>query len=1371
MAQASAVKTGGGFLGGALGEVLAGVLGVLLAGSLFFAFFVQPRAQHERDRIYRAMAQVARLIDDQIEVAKLAQSIWSGSSIEENKALEDYPHLEGGCPNEPVLCVRIMGDKDEGAEEQANVNVPPKTDEVAEEQDTVNVPLKTIAENADLPYPEAILLIMDEHGNVLAGQDRDGRWSLFHSLGTLILGGDGAGGEATEQGRKPGVSSGGEASTTRELVKMKQTIEAYQRGERNAVFSGAPARLTHSFGGQDYAVFMAAHRLSATKGAVWIGGGDSPFASGSDGAVQSRSLIYAFLVPERVIDRTATALPKSALVHLLMVIVILFLAIPMIKLFSQNALKPIRIADLAAVMLSIMLITMTATLFTTVVLFRSSVTRDIEGELAWLSNKVSQSLSKTIAARNKPLGEDEEAVKTLLFGTHQGVVARGDADALVGVTAVDADGGCLPSLEDTQKVFCGGRFFGVQPRFGKLNVAKRDYFKAWEMGLGFPGGGNYVQFLRSKGNGRLSLSAMGGKVVCPGADCGLDRRGGTPLFTFFPIALRAPVLPRNFAFMVVLNSDLPGDLTARGGVVAGDVLYHSHQARSMNENLLVEARYDPGLASALEMLRQGPPSKDGERASVRSSLLPISYQGHPHFALVRPVPDTPWSVVAIYARDEALDLLDLSVVQAFLLGCGWIVLVFLICWLLPRAMRAILLRPDPGRTQGTNRPAPPPIRGRSIWFFPNALSKGAGDGLRYSFVTGPRELIWQGGVLLLQGAVLWACAPEVAVFASCGLAVLLLCCNYLTIVRRSEDSQSERGRRHAKWVAWLRMGVAGVTLLAMALVLGLCGRIDTSDLAQAWVFLPAALAVVAIQIVRWLSLRHYQRPSAPPQQVRSGQRQAYILRTLTLLTIVVSMPMVCIMALTYSVNVEQYMGRSLAHVAAQSERQARAFQADAMRLARAKEAGGGTAKAEISLDEKKKLDELAKGLLEDWKTEFGLGTHALKNPGWLVSALPAATWCSDGVDAHGEKPIKDGEDRPEAGEERNAKVHEIEPQSQDRSTAGADTDGGGLFAVGVEAFPKCCKSADEASNEKSEAGNEKSEAGNDKSEASNDKSEVSNGEPCNIEPRSRGGLAALVERLQPRIGVSDPGVEDQANRYILTREAGRLALARPRQFQPLRAEKTSWSLEGTALISGDAEQLPLHPRWLTVLFLGLFVAFFGFAMYRLLVAVAEHLTGLYLLPVDVSSAQQLIARGKQIQSNPRTAWDALGGYPQKARLMALAHGRSINFHEREAIQDLVERGYLQLTPYVQIACEELAEYIRHDLPREERERVRNYCAQVEDKWDHVRLPIIVAYVAACVLVAYVSPNLVQLVTTSFFALAALLPLMRDPLAQFLGKRG
>ncbi|WP_226636643.1 hypothetical protein [Novosphingobium profundi] len=1292
MARASAVTTKGGFFGGALGEILAGVIGVLLAGSLFFAFFVQPRAQHERDRIYRAMAQVARLIDDQVEVAKLPQSIWSRSSIKKNGVLEDYPHLEGGCPNEPVLCVGRMGDKDEGAEEQA------KTDEVEEEQDTVNVPLKTIAENADLPYPEAILLIMDEHGNVLAGQDRDGRWSLFHSLGNLILGADGPGGRATEQGSKPGVNSGGEASTTRELVKMKQTIEAYQRGARNAVFSGAPARLTHSFGGQDYAVFMAAHRLSAAGVAVRIGGDDSPNASGSEGAeqggrgpAQSRSLIYAFLVPERVIDRTATALPKSALVHLLMVIVILFLAIPLIKLFSQNALKPIRRADLAAVMLSIMLITMTATLFTTVVLFRSSVTRDIESELAWLSDRVSQSLSRTIAARTlktievgDPTEEsDPKASQStpdtydLLRTTHWGVAPLRDADALVGVTAVDAKGACLPEFENKKPKYCAGGFYGAQPKAGTLNVARRPYFKASQMGFGFPTG-SYVQFLRSKGNGRLSLSAMGEKVSCSEKNCDKD---GTRLFTFFPVALRAPVLPPNFAFMVVLNSDLPEELGVRGDQVAGDVLYHSHQARSMNENLLVEAEYDPALASALEMLRQG-----SSKAPVRSSLLPISYQGHPHFALVRPVPDTPWSIVAIYARDEALGLLDLAVVEAFLLGCGWIALVFAVCWILPRILRALFLRPDPGRAAGLDGQAPPPIRGRSIWFFPNALCEGAGDGLRYSFVTGPRELIWQGGVFLLQGAALWACAPEVAVLANGGLAVVLLICNYLTIIRRSEDTGGKRGRRHAVWVAWLRKGTAAVTLVAMVFVLGFYGKVDGSDRAQASLFLLAAGGGVVIQLARWVSLRrNLYKPANTPlsSRGRARQRQAYILRVLTLLTIVVSMPTVCIMALTYSVNLERYMGRSLAHVAAQSEWQALEFQDDARRLARAtmKDEGG------------------AGKILKAWREELELGFHTPQNPGWLVSPPPDAN-------------------------EPPAPAPDIE------------ADGGGLF--GVEVKPRCDNSEEK---------------------------------DCEVTShQSRGWPAALVEWLQPGIGVPDPAAADQTRGYVLVRKAGHLALALPRQFQPLRAQTAGWSLDGKVLISSDSTQLPLHPHWFTVLFLGAFVALFGFALYRLLVAVAEHLTGLYLLPVRVSPAQ-LKARREQMKSHPRMAWDALGGYPQKARLLALAYGRTINFHERASIRDLVERGYLQLTPYVRIASEELAEFIRHDLPGEERARVRDYCAQVEDKWDHVRLPIIVAYVAACMLVAYVSPNLVQLVTTSFFALAALLPLMRDPLAQFLGKRG
>ncbi|MED5545411.1 MAG: hypothetical protein VYD90_09185 [Pseudomonadota bacterium] len=1295
MAQASAVKAGRGFFGGALGETLAGVLGVLLAGTLFFAFFVQPRAQHERDRIYRAMAQVARLIDDQVEVAGAAATIWRSHGDDatnakdaqgRNEALEDYPHLGFNCPDGPVLCVESLR-KPNAAHDTSDVDRP----------GIVHLPLKTIAENADLPYPEAILLIMDEKGNVLAGQDRDGRWDLFHSLGILILKADSSRDKAAEQSSKPDGRSGGEASKTRELAEMKQTIEAYQRGERNVVFSGAPARLTHSFGGQDYAVFMVAHRLSAVDGAVWIGGDDSPIASGSQGAEQgetgparSRGLIYAFLVPERVIDRTATALPKSALVHLLMAIVVLFLAIPLIKLFSQSALKPIRRADLAGVMLSIMLITMTATLFTTVVLFRSSVTRDIEGELAWLSNQVSQSLSKAIAAAHT----GEAAEKAVLFGTHQGVVAQQDADALVGVTAVNDAGTCLPALgqaDANENALCGGGFFGKQPLRSRLNVAKRPYFVASQMGLGFPTG-SYVQFLRSKGNGRLSLSAMGPEVSCSGDDCSKGNKDGRQLFTFFPVALRAPVLPPNFAFMVVLNSDLPEELGARGGQVEGDVLYHSHQARSMNENLLVEAGYDPGLASALEMLRQGTRPAQDEVAEVRSSLLSISYQGHPHFALVRPVPDTPWSIVAIYARDEALDLLGASVVQAFLLGCGWIALVFAVCWGLPRILRVLFPRP----ASGLDGQAPPPIRGRSIWFFPNALCVGAGDGLRYSFVTGARELIWQGGVLLLQGAALWACAPEVAVLANFGLAVVLLIGNYLTIVRRSADTDEERGRRHAVRVAWLRKGTAGVTLLAMVFVLGFYGKVDGSDRAQTSLFLLAAGGVVVLQLGRWLALGRDpdNPPCAPlPPLYSARQRRAYILRTLTLLTIVVSMPMVCIMALTYSVNLERYMGRSLAHVAAQSEWQALEFQDDARRLAHAR--GGNEA---ATRDE----------ILDQWGRAFGFGTDVSRNPGWLVSPLPVA---------------------------KRTPAPAPAPDTE--------TDGGGLFGVGVKS--RCGGSEEEGDN--------------------------SAHEDCDVTShQAQGWLAALVERLQPRVGVPDPVVAGQANGYVLVREAGRLALALPGQFQPLRAQRADWSLEGKALVSSDSTQLPLHPDWWTRVFLGGFVALFGFALYRLLVAVAEHLTGLYLLPVEVAP-EQLKARRAQMASHLRMAWDALGGYPQKARLLSLAYGRTINFHERASIRDLVERGYLQLTPYVRIASEELAEFIRHDLPREERARVRAYCAQVDDKWDHVRLPIIVAYVAACMLVAYVSPNLVQLVATSFFALAALLPLMRDPLAQFLGKKG
>ncbi|TYC86686.1 hypothetical protein [Novosphingobium sp. BW1] len=88
----------------------------------------------------------------------------------------------------------------------------------------------------------------------------------------------------------------------------------------------------------------------------------------------------------------------------------------------------------------------------------------------------------------------------------------------------------------------------------------------------------------------------------------------------------------------------------------------------------------------------------------------------------------------------------------------------------------------------------------------------------------------------------------------------------------------------------------------------------------------------------------------------------------------------------------------------------------------------------------------------------------------------------------------------------------------------------------------------------------------------------------------------MVERLQSRIGVPDPVVADQANRHVLVREARRLDLILPSQFQPVRAIEAGGSLVQKVLFSRASAQLPLHPHWLTVLLLGVFVALFRAAL-------------------------------------------------------------------------------------------------------------------------------------------------------------------------------
>jgi hypothetical protein len=167
--------------------------------------------------------------------------------------------------------------------------------------------------------------------------------------------------------------------------------------------------------------------------------------------------------------------------------------------------------------------------------------------------------------------------------------------------------------------------------------------------------------------------------------------------------------------------------------------------------------------------------------------------------------------------------------------------------------------------------------------------------------------------------------------------------------------------------------------------------------------------------------------------------------------------------------------------------------------------------------------------------------------------------------------------------------------------------------------------------------------------------------------------------------------------------------------------------------------------------------------------VAAYLTGLYVNRVDAPPGQEE-KMNALIALDPALAWQAVGSDGKRARLMALAFSRTINFSDRKPVQELVESGYLMLTPYVRLANDQLAEYIRFDLPREERQRVQLHCSNADDKWEHMRLPIFIALGLGCILIAYTSPSAIQLVTSSFLALAALLPLSRDPMAQIFARK-
>jgi hypothetical protein len=141
-----------------------------------------------------------------------------------------------------------------------------------------------------------------------------------------------------------------------------------------------------------------------------------------------------------------------------------------------------------------------------------------------------------------------------------------------------------------------------------------------------------------------------------------------------------------------------------------------------------------------------------------------------------------------------------------------------------------------------------------------------------------------------------------------------------------------------------------------------------------------------------------------------------------------------------------------------------------------------------------------------------------------------------------------------------------------------------------------------------------------------------------------------------------------------------------------------------------------------------------------------------------------------INANPGKAGTELESDAQRARLLALAHSRTISFRDRTPVQQLVASGYILLRPHVRIVSSELSDYIRHDLPESSKNQIRRMYNDEDDNWEHIRLSVFVALSTGCVLIAYTSPNTVQLIGSAFLALTALLPLSRDPISSFLASR-
>lgn len=1172
-----------------LTQVLFGAIIVIAVACAFFVFYVSPQSQHERDRIYRSMIQVSRLIDDRTMAADQWLHSWASSG---GKAADPISTFAAGCDRKNIICLR------HSADEKASFT------------------LQSLAESAQLPYPEAILLITDSEGNVVAGHDTDGKWLQFQSLAALIDTGT------------PAVPGKAETPPDQATLLLR-SAQRMGRGEQNSVFEGYPARLSRYIGGQSYAVFVASHQIGKSLGTgtnsdpglfatvmtnqELAGRADAGTGGAADKPGSTDQLFFAYVIPEHVIDRAALRVPSQWTVNLLILLIGALLAIPFLKLFNQSPLKPIRVTDLAAILIATMLIVTTATLFVSAMLLRNSIAQDIRKELSVISARVARNVSSDLA-READLARPVARAK---------VPASDELAHLQSAFRMDASGTCAGS----KHADCGeGVWLTGKPDAGDIDVRDRAYFRAWTAGLTI-GAGNYVQFVRSKSEGKLSWSRIEG---LPRAS--LDGTEVTPpirVISAMPLGLRAPVLPRNFAFMIVLNTDLPPPLWSSGAMRLGDVQYHSDQALSLIENLLEEAWDNPRLAAALRVVRSDPAAAP----AAESPLIPINYHARSHFAFVRPIEGTPWSVVAIYDRTEAQGLFAQTVAQTFFLCCFWVLICIATCWITPRALR-LTLPPRSGEPSPAG--APPhgvPLRGRSLWFFPNRLFAETPDGFSYAFERGADGVILLLVTLGVQAASLVMLRPDAAVAVICAISLVALVGHYLLIARPRGEGRPGAPRRIGLFATVVLFGVAGYYIV-------------TRDLGNWWIAL-GAIALIAMFVCLTYLLDRREIVEAGDRQAIRAVRRAFLNRAMALLLALVAVPALAFLTLVYTANLRGYVAVSLVTVSERMEEQRRALHAD-----------------------------LAQRFSSPLPAAETLDRFDQHHPGWFVSG------------------------------------------PGDRLS--------GIFSVEVSADPRTA------------------------------------GDPG--QPESANFLASFTDALTPHYAAANSEVRESAELLAETPDAKhRFMLAQPQLFQPIHSGAAS-EAGGRTLIAGPIEPFPIHPDWKGWLSAVAFIAVFAWFYFRLIRKAAAHLTGLYLRRAEAlpEAKERLDAL---IEQDPAEAWAALAE-DERARLLALAWARTINFRDRAVVDDLVKKGYLAMTPYVRIANEKLAEYIRYDLPGPERDAILRLASNDRDQWDRMRLPVFVVLIAGCVLFAYASPSAVQLIMSAFLAVTALLPLTRDPIRFF-----